>query len=75
MKFEALKKFEGKQVSVVTRVAPRPTGGILEVVGEDYIILNPKSIKTDRFIISITDIISVLVLKNQSMEKINDEFR
>ena len=38
MKHEALKEFEGKQVSVVVKNLARPSGGILQTVGEDYIV-------------------------------------
>ena len=75
MKTEALKRYEGKHVTVAVKNVPRPTGGILETVGVDYIVLDPHSHKTDKFVISSDDIVSVLVSKaiNQSTGEQDNE--
>ena len=76
MKTEAIKQFEGKHVTVVIKNAPRPTGGTLEIVGEDFVVLDPHSYKTERFVISSNDIVSILVFKdNQSTGEQENEIR
>jgi hypothetical protein len=63
MKTDALKKFEGKWVSLVVRGVPRNAGGLLSSVEDDYIVLNQVSSTIDTIIINAEDITSVLIRK------------
>ncbi len=63
MKTDALKKFEGKWVSLVIRGVSRNAGGLLSSVEDDYIVLNQVSNTIDTIIINAEDITSVLIRK------------
>jgi len=61
---ELLKQYVNKQVSIMVKDSNKAKGGILEVVGEDCIVLNPRTNHVDRIIIAISEITSILVSKS-----------
>lgn len=63
---EILKSLEGKHITIILNSAPRPIGGVLERIGDDFIVIDPQSSKTEKFIVSINAIASMRV--NQSGE-------
>jgi hypothetical protein len=73
MKNEILDEYKGKHISVIVKGLPHPTSGILEGVGESYIVINPKSARVEKVIIEISQIASLLVGKNELNEENKDE--
>ena len=69
MDIEALKKYEGQWVSVVVRGVPRNAGGYLYFIGKDCIGINKVSDKIDEIIISVEDIVSILIRKQEGENK------
>ena len=67
MKTDALKEFEGRQVSVVVNGLSHPSSGLLKKVGDDYILLEQS--KGDKIILALNYVASVLIAK----EGLNDE--
>ena len=65
MKSETFNELKGKHISVIVKGLPHPTSGILEGVGESFIVINPKSARVEKIIIEIDQIASVLVGKNE----------
>lgn len=69
MNKELLIELQGRHISVITKGIPHPSSGLLEVVGDSYIVINPKSPKVEKVIIEIDQIVSVLVGKNDEVKK------
>ena len=69
MKAETLQAYQGRHVSVIVRGIAHPTSGILESMGETFIVINPKSPKVEKVIIETDQITSFLVGRNE----VNDE--
>jgi len=65
MKSETFNELIGKHISVIVKGLPHPTSGILEDVGESYIVINPNSTKVEKIIIEVSEIASLLVGKNE----------
>ena len=63
---ELINLYKGKLVTIILNTAPRPIGGVLESVDDDFLVINPQSSKTEWFIISINSIASIKI--NQSGE-------
>ena len=72
MNKELLIELQDRHISVITKGIPHPSSGVLERVGDSYIVINPKSPRVDKVIIEIDQITSVLVGKN---DEVNDEIR
>lgn len=68
MNEQTLKPYKNKHISVIVKGLPHPTSGILEEVGETFIVINPKSERVERVIIEISQIVSILVGKNELNE-------
>ena len=69
MNKELLIELQDRHISVITKGIPHPSSGLLEVVGDSYIVINPKSPKVEKVIIEIDQIVSVLVGKNDEVMK------
>ena len=69
MNKEVLIDLKNKHISVITKGIPHPSSGLLEVVGDSHIVINPKSPKVEKVIIQIDQIVSVLVGKNDEVKK------
>ena len=64
MNQEVLKKLQDKRISIIIRDAPRPSGGILTFIGDDYIVVETGKGTKDlpsQVIIAIDQIASILV--------------
>lgn len=61
---DTLKELIGTSISVIAHSLAHPVGGILKVVGEDYILLMPSTGDASSVIIPTKNIASIMFKRN-----------